>query len=73
VGQQPFLREVETGMQAEAHKFTHLGLDYMDRRSTLSEANRRRPSEFFAQVYALLLKKYAPFLAVSNNFRYCID
>jgi hypothetical protein len=36
-------------MQAEAHKFTHPGLDYMDRRSTLSEANRRRPSKFFAQ------------------------
>jgi hypothetical protein len=61
------LREVEIGMQAEAHKFTHLGLDYMVRRSTLSEANKRRPSEFFAQVYALLLKKYAPFLADSRN------
>ncbi|GHT17113.1 hypothetical protein FACS189429_0530 [Bacteroidia bacterium] len=51
------LREIEIGMQAEAHKFTHLGLDYMVRRSTLSEANRRRPSDFFAQVYALLLKQ----------------
>jgi hypothetical protein len=61
------LREVEIGMQAEAHKFTHLGLDYMVRRSTLSEANKRRPSEFFAQVYALLLKKYAPFLADSRR------
>jgi hypothetical protein len=30
------LREVEIGMQAEAHKFTHLGLNYMVRRSTLS-------------------------------------
>ena len=57
------LREVEVGMQAEAHKFTHLGLDYMVRRSTLSEANNRRPSAFFAQVYMLLLKKYAAFLA----------
>ena len=61
------LREIEVGMQAEAHKFTHLGLDYMVRRSTLSEANKRRPSEFFAQVYALLLKKYAPFLADSRT------
>jgi hypothetical protein len=60
------LREVEIGMQAEAHKFTHLGLDYMVRRSTLSEANSRRPSEFFAQVYATLLAKYAPFLADSR-------
>jgi IS4 transposase len=61
------LREIEIGMQAESHKFTHLGLDYMVRRSTLSEANCRRPSEFFAQVYALLLKRYAPFLADSRN------
>jgi IS4 transposase len=61
------LREVEVGMQAEAHKFAHLGLDYMVRRSTLSEANCRRPSEFFAQVYTLLLKKYAPFLADSRT------
>lgn len=61
------LREVEIGMQAEAHKFTHLGLDYMVRRSTLSEANCRRPSAFFAQVYMLLLKKYAPFLADSRT------
>jgi hypothetical protein len=61
------LREIEIGMQAEAHKFKHLGLGYMVRRSSLSEANGRRPSEFFAQVYALLLKKYAPFLADSRS------
>jgi hypothetical protein len=61
------LREVEIGMQSEAHKFTHLGLDYMVRRSTLSEANSRRPSAFFAQVYAVLLAKYAPFLADSRT------
>ena len=61
------LREVEIGMQAEAHKFTHLGLDYMVRRSTLSEANRRRPSAFFAGVYAALLARYAPFLADSRS------
>jgi hypothetical protein len=57
------LREIEVGMQAEAHKLSHLGLDYLVKRSTLSEANKRRPSAFFAQVYALLLKKYAAFLA----------
>ena len=61
------LREVEVGMQAEAHKFAHLGLDYMVRRSTLSEANCRRPSVFFSQVYTLLLKKYAPVLADSRT------
>lgn len=46
------LRELEIGMKAEAHKLHHLGLDYLVRRSTLAEANIRRPQEFFARVYA---------------------
>ena len=60
------LRELEIGMQAEAHKLQHLGLDYMVRRSTLAEANIRRPQEFFAKVYAHLLEKYSKFLADSR-------
>lgn len=60
------LRELETGMKAEAHKLQHLGLDYMVKRSTLADANIRRPQEFFAHVYAVLLKKYAKFLADSR-------
>ena len=51
------LRELEIGMKAEAHKLSHLGLDYLVRRSTLAEANIRRPQEFFAKVYSYLLKK----------------
>ncbi len=60
------LRELEIGMKAEAHKLCHLGLDYIVRRSTLAEANIRRPQEFFAGVYSYLLKKYAKFLADSR-------
>lgn len=60
------LRELEIGMKAEAHKLRHLGMDYLVRRSTLSEANIRRPQEFFAKVYARLLEKYARFLADSR-------
>ena len=55
------LRELEIGMKAEAHKLKHLGMDYLVRRSTLAEANIRRPQEFFARVYAYLLEKYAKF------------
>jgi len=33
------LRELEIGMKAEAHKLSHLGMDYLVRRSTLAEAN----------------------------------
>ena len=57
------LRELEIGMKAEAHKLSHLGIDYLVRRSTLAEANIRRPEEFFASVYAYLLEKYAKFFS----------
>lgn len=60
------LRELEIGMKAEAHKLHHLGLDYLVRRSTLAEANIRRPQEFFARVYSHLLERYAKFLADSR-------
>ena len=60
------LRELEIGMKAEAHKLGHLGMNYLVRRSTLAEANIRRPQEFFASVYAYLLDKYAKFLADSR-------
>ena len=60
------LRELEIGMKAEAHKLGHLGMNYLVRRSTLAEANIRRPQEFFASVYAYLLEKYAKFLADSS-------
>ena len=63
------LRELEIGMQAEAHKLHHLGIDYMVRRSTLAEANKRRPQEFFANVYSYLLSKYGQFLADSRPKR----
>lgn len=60
------LRELEIGMKAEANKLQHLGLTYFAKRSTLAEANKRRPQEFFAKVYADLLTKYGPFLADSR-------
>ena len=63
------LRELEIGMQAEAHKLHHLGIEYMVRRSTLAEANKRRPQEFFASVYSYLLSKYGQFLADSRPKR----
>ena len=55
------LRELEIGMKAETMKLSHLGLDYVVRRSTLAEANLRSSQEFFAKVYASLLERYTPF------------
>ena len=60
------LREVEIGMKAEVNKLHHLGMDYVVRRSTLADANKRRPQEFFAKVYAYLLGRYGFFLSDSR-------
>ena len=60
------LREVEIGMKAEVNKLHHLGIDYVVRRSTLADANKRRPQEFFASVYAYLLERYGSFLSDSR-------
>ena len=53
-------------MKAEVTKLNHLGIDYVAKRSTVAEANKRRSQEFFATVYADLLSKYSRFLADSR-------
>ena len=40
------LREVVIGFLTSATRLNHFGLDYMVRRSTLADANKRRPSAF---------------------------
>lgn len=63
------LREIVIGMLSEASKLQHLGIDYMVKRSTLSEANTRRDSDFFAQIYFSLFQKYKNVLADSRTYR----
>jgi len=60
------LREIVVGMLSEAHKLRHLGISYMVKRSTLSEANNRRKSEFFEKIYFSLYGKYKNDLADSR-------
>lgn len=45
------LREIVIATLAEARKLSHLGVMTMPRRSTLSDANARRPESFFEAVY----------------------
>ena len=45
------LREIVIATLAEARKLAHLGVTTMPRRSTLSDANARRPEAFFEDVY----------------------
>lgn len=61
------LREVVIGLLSNANKLPHLGLDYAVKRSTLSDANKRRSSNFFAEIYKMLYVKYSPFLSDSRN------
>ncbi len=44
------LRETVLGLFSNAHKLSHLGLDYLVKRSTLSEANSRRTSDVFEDI-----------------------
>lgn len=41
------LREITDSMYPEARKLAHLGINMMPRRSTLSDANARRPEKVF--------------------------
>jgi len=61
------LREIVIGMLSESHKLHHLSIDYMVKRSTLSEANNRRKSEFFERIYFSLYQKYKNDLADSRT------
>ena len=52
------LREVITGMQASASRLIHLGVTATPRRSTLSDANKRRTAIFFEQLYHHIYHRY---------------
>jgi len=60
------IRETVIGLLANAHKLTHLGIDYVVKRSTLSEANARRSSSVFGDIYMSVYRKYASNLTDSR-------
>jgi len=66
LGQFTSLRDVELGFLASASRMNHFGMDYMVRRSTLSDANARRSPAFFEAVYNALYRSYSPFLSDSR-------
>ena len=59
------LREITTGMLAWEHRLAHLGVSHHPRRSTISDANNRRSSEVFQQLYLKLFERYGQFLSDS--------
>src|SRR5665647_478149 len=60
------IREVVLGLLANANRLSHLGLSYIVRRSTLSEANQRRNSKVFGEIYADVYQRCASGLADSR-------
>lgn len=60
------IREVILGLLANAHKLSHLGLSYLVKRSTFSEANKRRSSKVFEDIYMTVYRKHASSLADSR-------
>lgn len=60
------LREVTTGLLAWEQRIQHIGLINHPRRSTLSDANKRRSEVVFEKVYFRLLKLYGGLLSDSR-------
>jgi hypothetical protein len=52
------LREVITGLQANAHRLEHLGVNYTPRRSTLADANKRRDSVLFEKIFQAIYRHH---------------
>ena len=52
------LREITTSLLADIHKMAHLGINFKIGRSTLADANKRRPEAIFEQIYRDLYSKY---------------
>ena len=63
------LREITDSMFPEARKLSHLGIDMMPRRSTLSDANARRPQDVFESTYRDLYATYRGELSSDSRKR----
>lgn len=63
------LREITDSMFPEARKLAHLGIRTMPRRSTLSDANVRRPEAVFEDTYRSLYVRYKDELSSDSRNR----
>ena len=60
------LREVSGAMLGLSGKTKHFQLNHIPKRSTLSDANKRRNADVFGNIYNELLKKYGHFISDSR-------
>jgi hypothetical protein len=61
------LREAVIGVLANSYKINHLGLNSMPKRSTLSDANKRRSSKVFEDIYMKIYQDNRQFLSDSHD------
>ena len=61
------LREIEAAMTAEVRKLHHMGIEKVPKRSTLSDANARRPEKFFEDVYRDLYERNKDKLSLDSR------
>jgi len=60
------IRETILGLLANANRLNHLGLSYVIKRSTFSEANLRRSSKVFGDIYMDTYRTHSAFLTDSR-------
>jgi transposase len=60
------LREVSSILLACEGRINHIGLKHFPKRSTLADANKKRQSEVFADIYYKLHDKYKKYLSDSS-------
>ena len=63
------LREITTSLMAEARKMAHLGINIKIGRSTLADANKRRPESVFEAIYRDLYATYRHVLSSDSRSR----
>ncbi len=63
------LREITTSLLAEARKLGHLGIRFKIGRSTLADANKRRPEVIFEGIYRQLYGTYRHVLSSDSRSR----
>lgn len=63
------LREITMSLMAEARKLSHLGINIKIGRSTLADANKRRPESIFEAIYRDLYATYRHVLSSDSRSR----
>lgn len=61
------LREITASLLAETHKLAHLGITFKIGRSTLADANIRRPEAIFESIYRDLYARYRSILSSDSR------